>query len=68
MATLGFGKEFASYAECYKVLGAMVKFRCKKGCRNGGGNPFCVIRKCAQKKSIEGCWECGEFEKCTKLD
>jgi hypothetical protein len=46
----------------------MVKFRCKKGCRNGGGNPFCAIRKCAQKKGVEGCWECVEFEKCEKLD
>jgi hypothetical protein len=64
----GFGKDFKSYEECYKVLGAMVKFRCRKGCRNGGGSPFCKIRKCAQKKGIEGCWLCEEFENCEKLD
>jgi len=62
-----FGKDFAGYDECYKVLGAMVKFRCCKGCRAGGGSPFCKIRKCAESKELEGCWECGEFEECDKL-
>ena len=51
ISTFSFGKDFAEYEECYKVLGAMVKFRC----RNGGGSPFCKIRLCAQKKDIEGC-------------
>jgi hypothetical protein len=63
-----FGKDFKNYDECYKVLGAMVKFRCRKGCRNGGGNPACKIRKCSQDKGFEGCWTCREFEKCEKLD
>ena len=63
-----FGKDFKNYDECYKVLGAMVKFRCKKGCINGGGSPFCNIRKCCQTKNLEGCWECEEFETCKKLD
>ena len=26
------------------------------------------IRKCAQNRGIEGCWECDEFETCQKLD
>ena len=55
-------KEFKHYAECYEVLGAMVRLRCKSGCRNGGGNPFCSIR------NVEGCWECEELETCKKLD
>ncbi len=63
-----FGKPFAHFEECYELLGAMVKFRCKKGCRNGGGPPFCRIRKCCQAKGIAGCWECGEAEACRKLD
>jgi hypothetical protein len=63
-----FGKDFAAYDDCYKVLGAMVKFRCKRGCKNGGGSPFCKIRKCCQKKELEGCWECETFESCDKLD
>jgi hypothetical protein len=68
IANQPFGKPFANYKECYELLGAMVKFRCKKGCRNGGGPPFCEIRKCCQQKKIAGCWECTEPEECRKLD
>lgn len=68
ISTYSFGKDFKNYEECYKVLGAMVKFRCKKGCRNGGGSPFCNIRKCSQKKEFEGCWECDDFKICKKLE
>jgi len=68
MSQTGFGKDFKNYDECYRVLGAMVKFRCKRGCRNGGGSPFCKIRICSQEKGFEGCWICGEFEKCEKLE
>jgi hypothetical protein len=68
ISTHSFGKDFAGYEECYKVLGAMVKFRCKKGCKNGGGSPFCKIRICAQKKDFEGCWLCDKFETCKKLE
>ena len=67
ISTYSFGKDFKNYDECYKVLGAMVKFRCSKGCRNGGGSPFCKIRKCVQKKELDGCWECDEFIDCDKL-
>ena len=63
-----FGKPFAHYDACYELLGAMVKFRCKKGCRNGGGPPFCRIRKCCQEKAMTGCWECSDAEACRKLD
>jgi hypothetical protein len=56
------------YDTCYAVLGSMVKFRCKKGYKTGGGLPFCKIRNCCQKKGFDGCWECTEFEVCTKLD
>ena len=64
----GFMKEFRNYDTCYAVLGDMVKLRCRKTCKEGGGPPFCKMRKCCQKKGIEGCWECEEFETCTKLD
>ena len=67
IAEKGFGEVFKDYEKCYEVLGAMVKFRCKKGCKNGGGPPFCKIRKCCQKKEIDGCWECEEFMICEKL-
>lgn len=68
ISTHSFGKDFGNYDDCYKVLGAMVRFRCRKGCRGGGGSPFCKIRKCNQKKEIEGCWLCEEIETCDKLD
>jgi hypothetical protein len=64
----GFGKLFRDYDTCYDVLGAMVKFRCHKGCRNGGGPPFCKIRGCCTEKKIAGCWQCADFERCDKLD
>ena len=63
-----FFKAFENYEQCYEVLGAMVRLRCKKSCRSGGGPPFCKIRTCCQKKRIEGCWECEQFETCQKLN
>ena len=68
ISTYNFGKDFSEYEACYKVLGAMVKFRCHKGCRGGGGSPFCKIRKCCQKKELIGCWDCADFKSCEKLD
>lgn len=62
-----FAKEFKDYPLCYEVLSAMVRMRCK-ACLNGGGPPFCKIRKCCQKKDLRGCWECDEFETCEKLN
>lgn len=54
------------YSSFKKDLDALAGLRCK-GCRDGGGNPFCKIRKCAQKNGYEGCWECDQFESCDKL-
>jgi hypothetical protein len=68
LSTHSFGQSFRDYDKCYQVLGAMVKFRCHKGCRSGGGPPFCKIRNCCQKNGFVGCWECTEFESCDKLD
>jgi len=68
MSNISFFKTFKKYPECYEVLGAIVKLRCKNACRNGGGNPYCAIRKCCQKKEIEDCWLCDEFEDCRKMD
>ena len=63
-----FFREFKDYEQCYTVLGAMVRLRCKRICRGGGGPPSCKIRNCCQKKNIQGCWECEESENCKKLD
>jgi hypothetical protein len=67
LSSFSFFKTFEKYPECYEVLGAMVKLRCGKNCRNGGGNPSCKIKNCVKKKQIEGCWQCAEFETCEKL-
>jgi hypothetical protein len=67
LSSFPFFKVYEKYDDCYQVLGAMVKMRCGRTCRNGGANPGCKIRKCAQKKGLAGCWECGEFESCQKL-
>lgn len=58
--------EFKKYSDCYEVLGAMVKLRCK-GCRGGSRSKFCNIAGCAMKKGLDGCWECADFESCQKL-
>ncbi|MEW6381564.1 MAG: DUF3795 domain-containing protein [bacterium] len=68
LSTIPFFEVFKDYQQCYDVLGAMVKVRCKKSCRGGGGPPSCKMRKCCQKKGIEGCWQCNDFETCEKLD
>jgi hypothetical protein len=62
------GKELKHFDECYKALGAMIRFRCQQGCRAGGGTANCKIKECCIKTGFEGCWECSEMEKCLKLD
>ncbi len=61
-------KVFKDYKQCYDVLGMLVKMRCPKACKGGGGPPFCKIRKCCEKKGFDGCWQCDEFTKCKLLD
>ncbi len=55
------------YEPFKKSLDGLAMLRCAKPCRDGGGNPWCKIRKCCQKKAIVGCWECALFEGCAKL-
>ena len=54
------------YASFKKSLDALAGTRCK-GCREGGGNPWCKIRKCCQKKGLSSCAFCSEFETCEEL-
>ena len=68
LSELSFFDMFKDYEQCYEVLGGMVKLRCNHTCRGGGGNPYSKIRKCCQKKEIEGCWLCDEFDTCDKLN
>ncbi len=68
LATIPYFKGFENYQTCYETLGLFVKMRCGKVCRDGGGNPRCAIKLCAEKKGYEGCWECNDFVTCSKLD
>jgi hypothetical protein len=68
MSANSFFAAFKNYPQCYELLGTMVKFRCKRACRGGGGPPVCKIRECCRGKGIEGCWQCDEFETCEKMD
>jgi len=68
LSEVPFFKVFKDYQTCYEVLGGMVKFRCKRTCRENGGNPDCKIRKCCRKKNLSGCWECDDYRKCNTLD
>lgn len=61
-------REFKNYKQCYEVLEAMDRLRCKDVCRDGGGTPSCKIRSCCKNLGIDGCWECQEFESCNKLE
>jgi len=67
LSSFSFFNIFEKYHDCYEVLGAMVKLRCGKNCRKGGGNPNCKIKRCVQKKQIYGCWDCSNFENSNKL-
>ena len=31
------------------------------GCRHGGGDADCPLRKCAIERELVGCWECADF-------
>ncbi len=55
------------YEPFKKSLDGLAALRCTKVCRDGGGNPWCKIRKCCQKKGFDGCWDCDDFETCNKL-
>lgn len=55
------------YAAFKKSLDGLAMLRCPHACRGGGGNPWCKIRKCCQKKGFTGCWECADWSDCNKL-
>lgn len=50
-----------------KDLDNLIKLRCQKFCRQGGGNSNCQIKRCCKERNIIGCWECLSFKKCLKL-
>jgi hypothetical protein len=58
---------FKHYRQFCDLLGTMIKMRCKKPCRTGGGYAQCRIKKCVKKKGLLGCWQCDDFPACTTL-
>lgn len=48
----------------YRKLSNFFMHECL-GCRQGGGNPYCSIRKCAIKKGYSSCVEC-ETDMCKR--
>lgn len=63
-------KELKHYEECCQVLAAIVSLGCDTPCRTGGDGCLqpCEIKSCVQSKKLEGCWECGELERCNKFE
>jgi hypothetical protein len=59
---------YDKYPTFERVLFALGEMRCEGTCRQGRGPPECSVRVCCFDKGIAGCWECGSFESCEKLD
>lgn len=62
--------ELKHYDQCCKVLEAIAKLKCISPCRLGGDGcaPFCEIKNCIQSNGMQGCWQCHQMERCTKLE
>jgi hypothetical protein len=53
--------------EFKEELNKLAGLRCPKLCKDGGGNPNCLIRKCCIEKNFAGCWQCHDFLECNNL-
>jgi len=56
-------KDF-DFKEFMKGLSSIQKMTPCSGCHNGGGNPTCAVRICAQKRNILNCSQCSELLIC----
>lgn len=45
----------------WKFLEEITENRICTSCRDGSGNPGCMVRKCAKEKSVEMCAFCEEY-------
>ena len=54
MAKMPGFEAFSNYSQCMELLDAMTRIRCK-GCKAGGWDRTCKIRKCAIRKKYRGC-------------
>jgi hypothetical protein len=56
------GGGIPGFHEFWTFLGGLAEPTGVGGCRSGEcGAPFCGIRKCAQARGIEVCWQCDEY-------
>lgn len=62
------GKEIPNFNEFWAFL-THISDKCNAcpGCRQGGGPPFCGIRKCAMKKGLDFRADCDEFP-CRRIE
>ena len=62
--------DFEYYEHMVSLLAHVSRLRCEVPCRLGGDGCMasCQIIECVKGKSFDGCWECSEYETCTKMD
>ncbi len=61
---------YAGYDQALALLEALVDGRCDSPCRLGGDgcSDNCPVKDCCLQRGLEGCWQCGDFNKCAKAD
>ena len=62
-----FGPYMQDYTEFWRFISTLTEAEGCPGCRQGGGNPACAMRDCAQGKQTEACPLCSEYP-CDKFD
>jgi hypothetical protein len=55
------------YAKGLELLGGLAKLRCPAICRDRDEKTGCVVSRCCRERKYLGCWECAEFESCSKM-
>ena len=56
------GEELPGFKEFWEFLTRLSdSAKACPGCRQGGGPPFCTIRKCAREKGLDLCLHCEEY-------
>ena len=53
-----------------QFLNDLSQLQCMTSCRQGADGCLgtCEVKVCAISKGLHGCWECGAFEGCSRLD
>ena len=61
---------YAAYPQMLELLDAVSNLNCRIPCRQGGDgcSTACVVKDCCQENGYEGCWQCGHWRDCEKLE